>query len=267
MWLGKEIQQICIKEFGLRHQLDIIQDNAYISFNLQQLVSLNILPEESVEGGWQQVAQKSNSYWFNIVEFLKKFPDLFNILDQKEFVNFTSITLTKSIYKSILSNRIESCKRLLEIFRTVVYRSFLRESLSRIKKNRLLFDILHSRSNLSDPPGQNILPLDNRIIFIRTWLEKLVIRNQTQYPVNIWYPIPIIPEETFAKTVLHSSSTTPNRKRKLVSIVSESKPSINFTKIKKKPIRISDIVFSQDSTSTSSSDSIWDSPFQKSKRL
>jgi len=267
MWLKKEINQLCLKEFGLRHQLDIIQDNEYILFNLRQQVSLSLLPEDSVEGGWQQVSHKSNSYWFNFVGFLKKFPDIYNILDQSDFANFAPIVLTKFNLKSILGLRIEACKSFLEISRTVVYRGFLRESFARIEKNKLLFDILHSRSILSDPPGRNLLQLDNRITFIRTWFEKLVIRNQANYSFNIWYPVPISPGKSLPRFVSHPIIKTPNKQRTGSYTVSDSKPKINFVKIRKKPIRLSEIVLSQDSNSTSSSDSIWESPFKKIKRL
>jgi len=263
MWLKKEINQLCIKEFGLRHQLDIIQDNAYISFNLRRLVSLQLLSEESVEGGWQQVSQKSNSYWFNFVEFLKKFPDTYNILVQNDFVDFAPIVLTELNFKSIIQIRIDSCKRLLEIFRTIAYKGFLRESFARIRENRLIFGTFRSRSIISDPPGNILLRLDNRISFIRSWFDKLVARNQANYPSNIWFPVPISPKVTLSKTALHSIPKTPNHGRNLIPTVSDSKSNINFVRIKKRPIRLSEIVLSQDSSSTSSSDSIWDSPFTK----
>jgi len=268
MWLRKEIDKICVKEFGLRHQLDIIQDNAYLSFNLRQLISLNILPGAYTEGGWQQISSKSNSYWCNIVEFLKRFTELYEILDQKKFLVFKPLLLKRDNFQIITCDRIQSCKNLIEIGRSIAYRSFLRDSIARTSDNRDLFQTFLSRSSISDPPGIKSLALNNRITFIRNWFEKLIATKQSNYPVTLWKPIPLLPIELKpSKPKVNSVGfRTPSSKRAPVPTVSETKPVFHFVRFQEgegKPSRLSDLLQSQDSTSISSSESIWQSPFKR----
>jgi len=265
MWLRKEIQQICIKDFELRQQLDILQDNAYIQFNLRNLVSLHLPSDSAAEGRWSYVAPRCNSYWYNIVGYIKFcFPTIYDILDQKEFLRFAPIVLRKENFSTILHERIISIKSFIEISRSITYFGQLREPHSRSLINRELTHILSEQCKYSDPPGSKLIHFGNRIQFIRSWLEKLVLKNQSNYTVSCWKPVPIFPKIS-QRNYSGNSPTTKNSPSsgEVIPVVSASKPSYHFSKIQLKTVRLSDIFQGNDSDSTSSSDSVWEPPFKK----
>jgi len=264
MWLQKELQQICIKEFALRQKLDLIQDNAYIDYNLKRLILLSIAPEHSNEGKWQYIAPRCNSYWFNIVGYIKRFfIDVYDIVEKTGFLQVESISLGENNSIKVLGERIQSCKSFLEICRSVTYLGQLREPLSRHTANFELFQLLQIKTKYSDPPGNKLIPLGNRVLFIRSWIEKLVLKNQSNYTVSVWTPIPIFPVKKEDSENQDTTSSVKSRKRKDISVVSTTKPEFHFSRIQTKTIRLSELFNSEDSDSQTSSDSIWDSPFKK----
>jgi len=266
MWLQKELQQICIKEFALRQKLDLIQDNAYIDYNLRQLVLLSIAPEHSTEGKWHYIAPRCNSYWYNITGYLKRFfSDVYDIVEKTGFLKVESVVLRKDNFIKLLGDRILSCKSFLEICRSITYSGQLREPLARSTTNKDLFLLLQEKCKYSDPPGNKLIPLGNRVHFIRSWIEKLVIKNQTNYTISCWKPIPIFPLKEEHITLRRDLSES-LKKRKGIPVVSASKPEFHFSKIQAKTVRLSELFNSDDSDSTSSSDSVWQSPFQKKDR-
>jgi len=267
MWLRKEIQQICTKEFELRQQLDIIQDNAYIQFNLRNLVLLSLPSDTATEGRWSYVAPRCNSYWYNIVGYIKScFPKIYNILDQKKFLRFAPIVLRKENCAIILQERTLSIKSFLEICRSVTYFGILREPLTRSLSNKELFHTFSEQCKYTDPPGSKLIHLGNRIQFIRSWLEKLVLRNQSNYTISCWEPVPIFPKVERKSPSTTSPIIEDNSSGEVIPVVSDSKPSYQFSKIQLKTIRLSDIFQENDSDSTSSSDSMWEPPFKKQDR-
>jgi len=268
MWLRKEIQQICIKDFELRQQLDILQDNAYIQFNLRNLVLLSLPSGSAVEGKWSYVAPRCNSYWYNIVGYIRYcFPKIYDILDQKEFLRFTPIVLRKENLSIILQERIFSIKSFIEIGRSITYFGSLREPQSRSVINQELFKLLSERCKYSDPPGSKLIHLGNRIQFIRYWLEKLILKNQSNYTISCWEPVPIFPKTEHRNSAITSPITEASfSSGEAIPVVSDSKPNYHFSKIQLKTVRLSDIFQGNDSDSTSSSDSVWEPPFKKQDR-
>ena len=267
MWLRKELQQICIKEFSLRHQLDLIQENAYIQFHLQRLIVLDITEKNSNTKEWQYVANLCNQFWFSIVGYLKlSFLEVYTILDQKDFLDFTPVALRKGNWKSILQNRIQSCKTFLEICRAVVYSGKLRELVARTCVNRELFSLLSENCTYSDPPGSALIRLGNRINFIRNWIEKLVLRRQSTYIIPSWEPVPIPSNTGKRKTPPVASPAQASQGDTGIPVVSATKPTIQFTRFRKRSSRLSDILQDYDSDSNSSTDSLlWSPPFKKTK--
>ena len=271
MWLRKEINSICVKEFRLRHQLDILQGNPYISFNIDQLVTLVIEYSSEKPGHWQDLASRCNLFWYNIVGYLKLFPGIYAILDQKKFLTFEIVSLKKEIAFNILKSRIKSIRNFVEIARTISYRAQLKEEFANKSiANRDLFNTLSSLSNSSDPPGDRLLALGNRIVFIKEWLSKLVLKNQhSLQSTQKFCPVPIFPEIPHSIAIGFRSPKKQNKTSapnfETTRIVSNTKPFVRFSIAHNKSRRLSDILGNDDSSS-SSSDSIWSAPFKRSKR-
>jgi len=268
MWLCEQLKQICFKEFTLRHLLDILQDDAYINHNLQKLISLNIGSEANTIESWQQVAARCDSYWSNIVGYVKTFQKVFDILVRTNFFSFEPVELHAKNLSSVLQERIRFCREFIEISRTITYHSSLKIHFARIERCNGLFHLLNLQCTLSDPPGNKLIPLGNRVRFIRQWIEKLVIQNQHSLDLSLQeyssdYPKivrenPVLP----AAKSLETEILTPKHKAIATRTVSVTKSNLRFYKIKRKPKRLSDILNSQDSdTSSSSTDSLWNSPF------
>jgi len=267
MWLRKEIQSICIKEFKLRHQLDILQGNPYISFNVDQLVTLVIEYSSENPCHWQDLASRCNFFWYNIAGYLKSFPGIYEILDQKKFLTFEIVNLRKEIVLNILKSRIKSIRNFVEVARTISYRAQLKEEFAKTIANKDLFNTLSFLSNSSDPPGDRLLALGNRIIFIKEWLSKLVLKHQhSLQSIQKFCPLPIFPEIPHSITTGFRSPEKQTIQRapnfQATRIVSNTKPFVRFSIAHNRSRRLSDILGNDDS-SQSSSDSIWSAPFKK----
>jgi len=270
MWLQKELRSICLKEFRLRHQLDIIQESPYIAFNLDQLISLGIEYSSCDQSHWQYLAERCNLFWYNIVGYLNLFPHIFKILNQKDYFIFNPAGIRKETFIGILRERIHFSRTFVEIAKTIAYRAHLKEVFAKSVKNKDLFDTLSAQCNYSDSAGDKLLALGNRILFIRDWTAKLVIKHKnTIIGIHKSPPSYILPDAPqFADH--HSPSkdqiiadTKESSKRRIVSIV---KPFIKFSskrpRIKNR--RLSDIL-DDDSDSSISTDSIWLAPFANTK--
>ena len=270
MWLRKEINSICLKEFKLRHHLDILQGNSYISFNVDQLVTLVTEYSSEKPGHWQDIASRCNFFWYNILGYFKLFPGIYVILDQKKFLTFDIVILRKETVFNILKARIKSVRNFVEIARTISYRAQLKAEFAKSIANRDLFNTLSSLSNSSDPPGDKLLALGNRIVFIKEWLNKLVLKHQHSLKsIQKFHPLPIFPEIPHSIAIgLRSPRKQDIRSDpdlKATRIVSNTKPFVRFSIANNRSKRLSDILDDEDS-SHSSSDSIWSAPFKKLKR-
>jgi len=267
MWLQKEIQQICIKEFGIRHQLDLLQNNAYINIHIQQLVILSYASKDSPEGNWQHVIPRCNTFWFNIVSYISLFPDIYHILDQIEFLIFKPVVLHKGNFSGILAQRIQSCKSFIDICRSISCRGSINELISRHDKNKKLFLLLSERSSYTDPEGKKLIPLNNRIRFIRNWVEKIVLLNQhtLQYHPSTPLPLPPVVSKSIAIKQKIFPPESPNKNSFdafPIPFISATKADFHFSRLRKRPKRLSDIYNNIDSdSSNSSTGSLWDPPF------
>jgi len=285
MWLRQELQTICLKEFTIRHQLDILQDNAYINFNVRHLSTL-LFDHDTKTRKWPCISKYCNRYWLNFVSYLRSFPEIYSILVQKDFIPEDPLVIRETNFLSVLKLRIKTCNTFLEICKSITYQGRLRESIARHPDLRELFYILSEKSRLTDPPGHRLLALNNRILFIRRWLVKLIHKHQSYYSLE---PI-AAPTTEFsilkkkintdrAPSRLYLSTKTadcdkitkiedsPVATRTLFPKGSDSNQHLRFIKFKRKPYRLSEIIQSQDSDSTSSADSIWQSPFKRHKPI
>jgi len=267
MWLRKELQEICIREFGIRHQLDLLQNNAYVNLHIQKLTLLSFAPKGSPEGNWQYVAPRCNTLWFNLVGYLKLFPDIYCILDQKDFLIFKPTVLHRGNFNNILTQRIQSCKDFIDICRIISCRGTITELISRSEKNKILFYHLSEQSRYTDPEGKKLIPLNNRIRFIRNWVEKVVLLNQHTLKILIPVPLPIFPQiDTITSKLKHVSPDNPKKATYdafPIPLISATKTDFQFSRLRKRPKRLSDICTNSDSDSCSSSDSLWHQPFAK----
>jgi len=271
MWLRKDIHSICLREFKLRHQLDLLQGNSYISFNIDQLVSLVVEHLSENSGHWQSLASHCNFSWYNIVGYLKQFPSIYKILDQKKFLTFDTVILKKENLLDILRSRIKSIKNLVEIAKTISYRAQLKEVFANSASNRELYNTFNLLCSTSDPGGDKLLALGNRIVFIKDWTTKLVLKHQhTIQNTRRYQPVPIFPELHHPEKSKYLSPGKEEKPGTLVDfhpirVVSTTKPFVKFSTLNTRSRRLSDIL-ENDDTSQSSSDSIWSAPFKKLKR-
>jgi len=270
MWLRKEIHSICLKEFKIRHQLDLIQGNSYISFNIEQLVALVVENQGESKGHWQNLASRCNFFWYNIIGYLKQFHDIHQILDQKKFLTFDTVVIRKETLANILHSRIKSIRNLVEIAKTISYRAQLKAAFAQSFLNRDLFNTLTLLSNKSDPAGEKLLALSNRIVFIEDWTTKLILKNKHLIEGTQKYqPLPIFPQFHCPKAPKYHSPdkdrTDLVHDRDKTRVVSITKPFVKFSTLHNRPRRLSDLLDNDDS-SQSSSDSIWSAPFKKLKR-
>jgi len=278
MWLRKELQTICLKEFTIRHQLDLLQDNAYIDFNVRHLSAL-LFDQDSKIQNWSHTAALCDKYWLNFVGYLQLFPDVHAILIQKEFISVHPPHIREDNCLSVLKHRIRTCDTFLEICRSIAYQGLLRDHVARSSDSRELFHILSERSRYTDPAGHRLLALNNRINFIRKWLDKLIYRHQALF---LSTPIkrdsnkqpnhkePYNHSEEFKAVSLHKiakiEESPTGTTRFSNSKASNFKQTLRFVKFKRKPSRLSEIIYSQDTDSVSSGDSLLDQPpFKRSK--
>jgi len=280
MWLRKELQTICLKEFTIRHQLDLLQDNAYIRFNVLHLTELEF-EADTEHKEWDTISAYCDWYWSNFVEYLKFFPEIYSFLVQKEFLSESHTLVQRYNFRLVLKHRVKTCATFLEICRSIAYRGIIRDSIAKCSNYKQIFCILSERSRYTDPPGFKLLALDNRISFIRGWLTKLVYNQQKHLSPSVLQlgaldvkSVQNRKIECEDNTISSESSQgvhldtftkveSPVVLRSLIPKVSELKKDLRFVRFKRKPYRLSEILQSQDSDSTSSSDSLWQSPFKR----
>jgi len=267
MWLRKEIQSICLKEFQIRHQLDLIQESPYIAFNIDKLIALGVEYSGSDQTHWQHSAARCNFFWFNIVGYLKLFPRILEVLREQDFCSFEAIVIRKETSVHILRERIQFGRTFVEIARTIAYRAHLKAVFAKSNCNINLFNTLSRLSNNSDPAGEKLIALSNRILFIKDWIAKIIAKHQdTIESIHKPTVLPIFPD-TLQSIGIQSPPkeqiipVNKTQKRRIVSIV---KPFIKFSskRTSSKSRRLSDIL-DDDSDSSSSNSSLWSPPFPK----
>jgi len=277
MWLKRDLEKICLKEFTVRHQLDILQDNAYLRYNLHQLKILQTETSRSPTLAWEcSKTARCNTFWFNILGFLRLFPRVTSILCDSQFINFDSIVLRKDNFSRILRERVKQITYFLEICRTVAYRGHLKEPFASLSEVTFLFSTFNSLSNRTDPEGNKLTHIGNRVNFIREWTEKLITAH-TLRPTYSHAIEELKRQQNTPEKPIQDRLAVVSDKKEVAKplatkyrVTKQHKRHIKFAKasslIRRHPIRFSEIDTGFESSSASSEDSIWLAPFGKTQR-
>ena len=184
MWLKEELQKIQTDSLSIRQQLEIIQDNEFILCNLRHLSSIGILLRTSIKETRSSDVQsltwlkESNLAWTNIFSFLENlFPFVWKAIGES---NIFRKSFSDKIFPLNIENinlRIQSCKKVIEISRSLVYGGSLRYPFSQDIYAQVLHKILLQACQTSDIPGEKVTAGQNRILFLQNWLEKLIIAS------------------------------------------------------------------------------------------
>jgi len=185
MWLREELQKIQTNSLSVRQQLDLIQDNAYIRCNLHSIIStsnffvtVNKQAGNSGDAHRIRVIKEFNLAWDNIQTYLNTFfPIVWKAICESDalLINSTETNPPPSIRD--INLRTQSCKKILEVAKTLVYGGSLRLPFSQDSRVQHLYRILLLSCQHSDISGINLVSGQNRISFLQTWLEKLVLKH------------------------------------------------------------------------------------------
>jgi len=270
MWLEKDIKQICLKEFQLRHQLDIIQDNPYISYNIQQIRHISFELPIVHRDDWPTYLRRSNFYLSNIIEYFKLFQPFFGILRQGKVIKLFPIVLRGDNITRTIQERLQSFSTLLEVCRTIAYRGSLQNPLRLHQSFLDLFHSLQGASVVTDPPGERLLALGNRRDFIKLFLEKLIWKHTESAHsfTSILSPLSETgnhtPSSSSDKDHTVSSDTITNSIA-TTALDTRLRPRCSVSTSKQRKIRrLSELLRSQSDSDSScdSSASIWKKPFE-----
>jgi len=295
MWLRKELQKIQINSLSIRQQLDLIQDNAYIRSNLNSIISTsNVLASVGIQNNLGdaheiRIIREIDLAWNNIRDYFSfLFPIIWKIIGDSDVVtsSFSEIKLPPSIKD--IKIRIQSCKKIIEVSKTLVYGGALRIPFSQDLSIRNLYTELLSLCQKSDISGAHSISGQNRVSFLQIWLEKLVLKYSisTYFIEQIGLNSPkllIKAEPAQVSTTKFTVSKIPIPKSKICnpSQLSDDPPSSNSTDttfsaylnsdIHKTPkfvgLKIKFDSESSDSScsSANSEDSVWDPVFKRRK--
>jgi len=185
MWLREELKKIQTNSLSIRQQLDLIQDNAYIRSNLNSIISTsNFLASVGIQnkqlGDAYEIrgSKEIDLAWNNIRDYFGYlFPVIWKIIGHSDvwIQNFSDTKLPPSIRD--INLRIQSCKKIIEVSRTLVYGGLLRIPFSQDSSTRTLYTELLLACQKSDISGTNLISGQNRTSFLQNWLEKLVLRH------------------------------------------------------------------------------------------
>jgi len=185
MWLREELQKIQTNSLSTRQQLDIIQDNAYIRSNLNSIISTsNLLASVGTQSKHLSDAHKIRIIkeidlaWNNIRDYFSYlFPVVWKIIGDSDVLikSFSETRLPPSIRD--INLRIHSCKKIIEVSKTLVYGGPLRIPFSQDSSTRTLYTELLTSCQKSDISGPNLTSGQNRVSFLQNWLEKLVLKH------------------------------------------------------------------------------------------
>jgi len=293
MWLSTELKKLQTKSLSIRQQLDIIQDNEYIRRNLSHLFSISIQIRDakkniiSGDAQCQNLLKEIKLTWTNILSYLQTlFPIVWKAIENS---NVFQDSLSEKIFPlttSEINFRLQSCKKVIEVFKTLVYGGTLRLPFSQDIYAQNLYKLLLVSCQKSDVSGGKIVAGQNRVIFLQSWLEKLTFT----YPLSVYLGShtkflsparPIKREFAQVTDTKYTVSKIPclnNKvaKTSLVDISSTSSDSentsfsayLNKNKVQTPHFVGVKIKFDSDSSnssysSTESQDSIWHSVFKK----
>jgi len=183
MWLREELLALQIDNLSTRQQLDLLQDNAYVRHNLNLLSNIGfaLIRASKAETSSQDKeicsrhAQESDFAWNNIRTYLwSAFPVVWKAICDSNILLENTIKSDSSFRSQNINIRVQSCRKILEVFRTLVYGGSLRPLFSQdFHIQQLYIKLLHS-CQISDISGKENTAGQYRIIFLQNWIEKLV---------------------------------------------------------------------------------------------
>jgi len=297
MWLREELLALQVNNLSVRQQLDLLQDNAYIRRNLDYIIniklSLNLIVKKEDIGKnlTSRHAQEINIAWNNICSYIRlAFPKVWCAIHINDVLCENTINTELLYHSQTLNQKIHSCKKITEVFKTIVYGGSLRVPFSQDKQARALFADLLVTCQTSDTSGSHIIASQKRIVFLQNWIEKLVfnsplpsflIKNTTCFAGSITPPVlkkepAQITNTKFTVSKISRSKVNSLQHTKDISVNSQSSQSFNtsfssYIEKKTKPPNFVGIKikFESDSNSSSESDtdhsdrSIWKPVFKK----
>jgi len=228
MWLREELLSLQVNNLSIRQQLDLLQNNAYIRRNLDSVIdiklSLNLVVKKEVIGEKvsSRYVREINSAWNNICTYIRlAFPKVWYTIRASEFLCEDTINTKLLFQDQILTNKIHSCKKVIEIFRTIIYGGSLRLPLSQDRQAQKLFLDLLFACQISDISGISSIASQKRIAFLQNWIEKLVFTSS-------------LPSCLLNSAACNSGNITPNSIQKDAAQVTNKK--FTVTKLPKSRI-------------------------------
>ena len=226
MWLQAELLKLQINNLSIRQQLDLLQDNAYVRCNLDHLIntssvsSLGSTRETSLkDNSSSKYAKDANIAWNNILSYLcLAFPVVWKAIRDSSILPGNTTNLNFSLRLQDTNLGIQSWKKILEVFKTLVYGGSLRPHFSQNRCIQQLHSELLQSCQSSDVPGKDNISGQYRIIFLQNWIEKLV--NKSSLSTFLTNHTSLSSPENYIgkKSALVSDS------KYIVSKISETKP-------------------------------------------
>jgi len=295
MWLHQELKEINIESLSVRQQLDLLQNNGYVTCNINYQIQARLFISQSDTYGksglsaFSRLQQESDIVWNNIYLYIETyFPLVWSETKKLNFFPTIPTISGKEFDPKEQDNKIQSLQYFIEACRTLVYGGVLRLPFSQDSLLSKLFYNLLLACQLSDIQGRASIAGQRRVIFLQKWIQKLVLRNSLPAFINSTLttgspqrsikavPIPITAPKAYIAKKIHIQSIQPsNLKPEFLegSISSDTttfssylhrnnKNSSSFIGLKLKFEKDD----SEDSYSTiDSEDSIWKPAFKKRK--
>jgi len=190
MWLQEELLKLQVNNLSIRQQLDLLQDNAYVRCNLDHLIntstvsSLGLKKESSIKENFSsKYAKDVNITWNNILSYLcLAFPVVWKAIRDSKILPGNTTNLNFFLRLQDTNLGIQSWKKILEVFKTLVYGGSLRPHFS--QNYQQLYSKLLQNCQSSDISGKDNISGQYRIIFLQNWIEKLVNSSSLQSFLN-----------------------------------------------------------------------------------
>jgi len=295
MWLREKLLALQVDNLSIRQQLDLLQDNAYIRCNLEILTKIGIAlnrashEETSTKETNSRYAKESNIAWINIRSYIHlAFPVVWKAICDSNILFESTIKSDHLVLLQDINIRVQSCKKFLEVFKTLVYGGSLRPHFSQDIHIQQLYISLLQSCQISDISGKENTAGQYRITFLQNWIEKLVINSSNSCCTtdNILFSSPkhqlkkqsILVSDTkfLVSEIPKPKARTLSHKNELKSVLSSQTLNTTFSSYIRKPhiqstkfvgIKIkfdSDSSIASDCTDSSDS-SVWKPAFQKRK--
>jgi len=233
MWLQEELLALQVDNLSIRQQLDLLQDNAYVRCNLNNLTNTGVIStlaikeETAIKVHPSRYVHEANIAWNNILSyFCLAFPEVWKAICDSNILPGNTTNPKACIRLQDINIGIQSCKKVLEVFKTLVYGGSLRPHFSRNHHIQQLYLNLLSSCQSSDISGKDHISGQYRIIFLQNWIEKLV--NNSSLPSFFNNSISLS-----SPRILSSKQSAFDLETKyIVSKIPDSKPSSSYDKSK-----------------------------------